>query len=106
MRLNPYYPDWYAHNVGNAYALLGRYAEAITANRDALTRNPNFLLAHLGLVAIYSTLGRETEARAEVAEVLRINPKWSLEIWKQRQPYKDPAMLERVFAGLRKAGLK
>ena len=57
------------------------------------------------LAAVYSEVGREAEARTAAAEVLRINPKWSLEVWKQRVPYKDPATLERVFAALRKAGL-
>jgi adenylate cyclase len=49
---------------------------------------------------------RPAETRAEAAEVLRINPNWSLEVWKQRIPYKEPATLERVFTALRKAGLK
>jgi hypothetical protein len=44
--------------------------------------------------------------RAEAAEVLRINPKFSLEIHRQRTPIKDPAVLERHIAALRKAGLK
>jgi len=106
MRLNTYYPDWYASNLGDAYSLLGRYEEALTAYRDALIRNPNLLLAHLGLASIYSELGREEEAWAEAAEVLRISPTFSLEVWKQRSPQKDPAILERQITALRKAGLK
>jgi adenylate cyclase len=61
---------------------------------------------HAGLATIYSELGREEEARAEAAEVLRINPKYSLEVWRQRFLYKDPAVLECMLAALRKAGLK
>jgi adenylate cyclase len=106
MRLNPYYPDWYAFNLGNAYRLMGRTEEAITAHRDALIRNPNLLLAHLGLAGIYSELGREEEARAEAAEVLRISPTFSLEGWRQFSPQKDLAILERQLDTLRKAGLK
>ena len=45
-------------------------------------------------------------AKAAAAEVLRINPKFSLEVYKQRVPLKDLAMLERSLAALRKAGLK
>ena len=69
-------------------------------------RYPNFLGAHLNLAAVYSELGKEADARAEAAEVLRLNPKFSLEVHKQRVPIKDPAMLERHIAALRKAGLK
>jgi hypothetical protein len=60
---------------------------------------------HLILAAVYSDLGKDAEARAEAAEVLRLNPNFSLEIHKQRTPIKDPAVLERHLAALRKAGL-
>ena len=62
--------------------------------------------AHRGLAVIYSELGREAEAQAATAEILRISPNFSLEGYKQRLPYKDPAVLERQIAALRKAGLK
>jgi len=71
-----------------------------------VSRYPNWLPGHLMLAAVYSELGKEAEARAEAAEVLRINPKFSLEIHKQRVPIKDPAVLERHIAALRKSGLK
>ena len=106
MRLNPHYPASYLFLLGTEYRLMGRYEEAIAVLKKAITRNPDLLPAHINLAVVYSELGREEEARAESAEVLRINPKWSLEIWKQRQPYKDPAMLERVFTALYKVGLK
>ena len=67
---------------------------------------PNILNHHLPLAAVYSELGQEAEARAEAAEVLRLNPQFSLEVHKQRTPIKDPAVLERHLAALRKAGLK
>jgi adenylate cyclase len=92
--------------LGHTYYLTGRPEEAIAALKRCLIGTPADLDAHLFLAAVYSELGREAEAQAEAAEVLRINPKWSLEVWKQRVPYKDPAMLERVFAALRKAGLR
>jgi len=48
----------------------------------------------------------EKEAQAEVAEVLRLSPNFSLEGVGQRTPIKDPVVLERFLAALRKAGLK
>jgi len=92
--------------IKNADLLTGQYEEAIAAYQRALSRNPNFLPAHFGLAVIYSEMGREEEARAEVAEILRINPNYSLEVARQRVPYKDPAVLERTLANLRRAGLK
>ncbi len=106
MRLNPHYPPFYSFQLGEAYRYTGRYEEAIAAYKKALTHIPDLLPAHLGLATIYSELGRAEEARAEVAEVLRITPKYSLERLRQMSPYKDPAVLERMLAALRKAGLK
>jgi hypothetical protein len=66
----------------------------------------HLLYAYLTLAAVYSELGREAEARAEAAEILRLTPNFSLEVHKERVPIKDPAMLERYLAALRKVGLK
>ncbi|MBI3801724.1 MAG: tetratricopeptide repeat protein [Deltaproteobacteria bacterium] len=98
--------DEYFASVGEAYNLAGRPEEAIGPFKRYLTRYPNILGPHLTLAAVYSELGREVEARAEAAEVLRINSQFSLEVLRQRAPIKDPAMLERYLAALRKAGLK
>ena len=106
LRLKPVVADEHLASVGTAYALAGRYEEAIAPLQRYLSRYPNILGAHLTLAAVYSELGQDAEARAEAAEVLRLNPKFSLEVHKQRMPIKDPAMLERHIAALRKAGLK
>jgi TolB-like protein/class 3 adenylate cyclase/Tfp pilus assembly protein PilF len=106
MRLNPRYPPFYLRIVGTAYYLSGRYEEAVEAYKRVLTRNPNWLLTHVNLALLYSELGREQEARAEVAEVLRLSPNFSLEGVRRTWPYKDPAVTERMLAALRKAGLK
>jgi len=106
MRLNPRYPPFYDGFLGGAYRLAGRYEDAIRAEKKALARAPDFLLAHLLLAATYSELGREEEARAAAAEVLRLNPNFSLEVWRQRSLQRDPARQEQLLAALRKAGLK
>jgi len=106
LRLKPNVADYHFINIGAAYDLVGRPEEAIAPLKQYLSHYPNILGAHLTLAAVYSELGREAEARAEAAEVLRINPQFSLEVHKQRVPIKDPAVLERQLAALRKAGLK
>jgi TolB-like protein/class 3 adenylate cyclase/Flp pilus assembly protein TadD len=106
LRHKPVIADQHLNNAGIAYYLAGRTEEAIAPLKQYLARYPNILGAHLTLAAVYSELGKEEEARAEAMEVLRLNPKFSLEVHKERTPIKDPALLERHIAALRKAGLK
>ncbi|HEX9867615.1 MAG TPA: tetratricopeptide repeat protein, partial [Candidatus Tectomicrobia bacterium] len=106
LRLKPAVPDGHLDSVGGVYAGAGHYEEARPLLQRFLSRNPNFLPSHLILAVVYSELGQAAEARAEAAEVLRLNPNFSLEVHRQRAPIKDPAVLERHIATLRKAGLK
>lgn len=106
IRLNPRYPAQYLVTLGWAYTLTRQYEEAIAILKRAITRNPNHLAAYVFLAVVYSESSREEEARAAAAEILRISPHFSLEGYQQRVHYKDPAILERFFAALRKAGLK
>jgi len=93
-------------DLGKAYRFLGQPEKAIAALKGALTRNPNFLPARLQLAGIYSELDQQEEAQAEVTEILRLSPNFSLEAHRLSVPYKDPAVLERYVDSLRKAGLK
>jgi tetratricopeptide (TPR) repeat protein len=106
LRLKDEFADDHLASVGTAYAVAGRYAEAVAPLQRSLSRYPNILRIHLMLAAVYSELGQAAEARAEAVEVLRLNPHFSLEVHRQRMPIKDPAVLERHLAALRKAGLK
>ncbi|MBI3797536.1 MAG: tetratricopeptide repeat protein [Deltaproteobacteria bacterium] len=106
LRRKPYVADLHLKSVGAAYDLAGKPEEAIAPLKQYISRYPNILDAHLTMTAVYSELGKTAEAQAEAAEVLRLNPQFSLEIHKQRTPIKDSAVLERHIAALRKAGLK
>jgi adenylate cyclase len=106
LRLQPELPDSHLADVGSAYAAAGRYEEAVTSLQRYLNRYPNILSAHLMLAGVYSELGQVAEARTEAAEVLRLNPQFSLAVHQQRVPIKDPAVLERHLAALREAGLQ
>jgi adenylate cyclase len=106
IRFNPHCKAEYYWNLGFAYLLAGRYEEAISAYKKALQRSPNSNIPHVWLAITYSMMGREKEARAEAAEVLRINPKWSIEAFKKIVVYKDQSVTDTYCDALRKAGLK
>jgi TolB-like protein len=106
IRLNPIPPNIYLYSLGISYTLMGQYNEAITWCEKAVRREPNSLFARLFLAAAYSRAGRNEEARIEGAEVLRINPKFSLEKFAKSVTYKNQEDVERTVIALRKAGLK
>ena len=79
IRLNPFGPSGLYRDFGDALRNTGRFEEAVSAYKKSIQIAPDNILTHLGLAATYSMMGREKEARAEAAEVLRINPKFSLD---------------------------
>jgi adenylate cyclase len=105
MRLDPHYPPTYLLFLGYGYYAMGQYEEAVAPLKRSVTRDPDFLSPHRTLAVIFSELGRKEEARAEVAEMLRISPGVSLEGERERLAFKDQAVSERYLEGLRKAGL-
>jgi adenylate cyclase len=106
IRLNPFGPAWYFFNLGNALRDAARFEEAVSAHKKALQRSPDSLLTHVFLTATYSMMGREREARAEAAEVLRIDPKFSVDYFAKKLMYKDQRVTTNLIDALRKAGLK
>ena len=75
--------------------------------KEVTQREPDYLPAHLGLAATYMLAGNEPEARAEVAEVLRINLNFSLERFADSTPTKNRTdLMDNWIKPLRKAGLK
>jgi adenylate cyclase len=106
LRLNPYPPSWWIRQLGQSYFFAGRYEEAIAAHKKSLILSPNDLLTHIALTTSYSWAGRHGEALAQAAEIVRINPKFSVEERAKFLPCKNQADLDRYLDGLRKAGLK
>jgi adenylate cyclase len=110
MRLSPCYPAFYLSPLARSHAFRGRYEEAIATSNQLYDRGrigdypEEWALIHLA--GLYVAVGRKDEARDLVAEALKINPSLSLEFFKQTQPFKNPAHMQRELAALKKAGLK
>ncbi len=92
--------------LGTALRMTGRFDQAVSAFKKANQLEPNDIFNHVQLAATYSMMGREKEAHAEAAEVLRIDPKFSVDSSAQRSPYRDQSETDKVINALRKAGLK
>ena len=105
LRLNPFVPRYYPH-FGIACRETGRYEEGIAALKKSLQLAPNNILVNIVLVSLYMYSGREDEARAAVAEIQRIDPKFSLEKFAKGSPWKEGPKKDRFIDSLRNAGLK
>jgi adenylate cyclase len=107
VRLDPIPKALYFRGLTGSYSFLGRHEEAISAGRNAVQADPSDPLTHLNLAAAYNIAGREKKARAEAAEVVRIDPTFSLGNYeKQFNAYRNPEDKELHIGALRKAGLK
>jgi adenylate cyclase len=105
IRLNPLPPALYFVQLAVSYRDSGQYEKAIEASKKALQREPNTQFAYIHMAISYIRLGQEKEARAAAAEILRINPKFSLERYAKILPFPQP-VADLVIEDLRKAGLK
>jgi adenylate cyclase len=106
IRIDPFYPPYTIVLLGLTYYMLKRYAEALPPLRECISRAPNMRAAHVFLAATYAQLGQLEEARSEAAEVLRIEPTYTIDGTERRLfSFKFPKDAEHYFDGLRKAGL-
>ncbi len=106
--------------LGLSLQHLGRYEEAIAAYQEVIRRmrdvggGVTLRSAQLLLAGCFGMLNRDREARAALDEYLKLWPKTegecSLEIVRNRMAkqnfYQNPAHLEQLVEGVRRAGLK
>jgi tetratricopeptide (TPR) repeat protein len=110
MRLHgPYFPANLLQFLAAAYSMAGHYEKAISTYKkyfDRCKAESCLKIWHLGLAVTYIWIGQEEEARNHAAEVLMIDPKFSLEDYAKLFRFKNQADTDRVIDVLRKAGLK
>ncbi len=105
-RLDPFSPAVAHGFIGFAHYMLKQYEAALAPLRDCVRRAPNFRGGHFWLAATSAQLGMTENARAEAAEVLRIDPGYTIN--RSAKPlamFKKPSDTEHWMDGLRKAGL-
>jgi len=106
VRLDPFHPPWTTFMMGAAHFMLERYGRALGILRDYASRVPRAAFGHVWLAATYAQLGQRDEARAEVAEVLRLRPGYTISGGVQvLARFKHTKDEKHFFDALRKAGL-
>lgn len=89
-------------NLGLAYLLGDRYADAVRLLEPQRVRYPAYALLDFPLAAAYAELGRAADAQAAVEQAKLKNPHFDLASFGSR--FQDPALQRRIEQSLRKAG--
>jgi TolB-like protein/class 3 adenylate cyclase/predicted Zn-dependent protease len=104
---DPATPVWYLYK-GAAYLHLQDDEKAIEWMEKSKQLNPRAGLTRLFLASALALAGRDADAQTEMHEFLRLNPGFTLSLFKARDPSSNALFLaqrQRIYEGARKAGL-
>ncbi|MFI5014228.1 MAG: adenylate/guanylate cyclase domain-containing protein [Hyphomicrobiales bacterium] len=102
MRLNPYHPERFWNHLGRALYCAEKYTEA--AEAFARITRPDHT-HHAFLAATFARMGNAGAAAAHAAEVVKLEPAFSVSAYLATQHYKHEVDRRRHEAGLLEAGL-
>ena len=105
MRLNPHHHGWYDMHLGRGQFALGAFAQARRTLANVPKAKPEYPVVRVNLAATLAVMGRQDEARAEVAKLLELNAGYSLGNVAKSLPYKDHVIRDRFLNALRLAEL-
>jgi adenylate cyclase len=103
--LNPIPSPRALSHLGIAYRKARQYEEAVAVCRKLIQIKPDYIYPHITLAATFAEIDKLEEAKVEVKEVLRINPKYTVKLVPRSFPWKDQTELDRLADSLREAGL-
>jgi adenylate cyclase len=106
LRVDPFALPMARGFLGLAYLMLRNYSEALGPLREFVSQSPNHRHGRIWLTAAYAHLGQLGEARAQAAQILRLDPHFvAAGAFRKMTTFWLPEDVEHVIRGLRKAGL-
>jgi len=106
MRLNPRYPFWYIRNRGLISYMEGKYKPAIADLEESVEQNPTTFIGRWWLAAAYAQAGRQEDADWQVEEIRVLREEFTIQQILDLSIIHFPPYVERLTAGLRKAGAR
>jgi adenylate cyclase len=105
MKIDPFHPTWFHFAIADYHFDQGEYDQALAAAKEIDFRG--FAPAQMIVPAIYAELGRQSEARSAVEELLTLYPRSNTEtVVAELRKFNYPEDSIRLWvAALRKAGL-
>ena len=88
-----------------ASVLAGRYVQAVEFGEEARRHFGGWGPTHRFLAAAYAQLGQNDDAKKALASLLKLEPKVTVSHLQSFLPYRNQEQAERLWDGLRKAGM-
>ncbi len=111
MRLSPVYPAWVPSYLSDSYVLSGDLDQALQSLETHMARPPSSYspyweaFARSRLAVVYEAMGREQEARDQVARAVEVFPRASISWFRSTRPYRDPTTLDEWAETWRRLGM-
>lgn len=105
MRRSPHPPALYHLILGRALYFIEQFEKALHALQRAVELNPGYLPSHVFLAATYGKLGNRGDAEWQKAQILGLDPDFSIQRWMARELVSESAYRDDLIDGLRKAGM-
>jgi TolB-like protein/Flp pilus assembly protein TadD len=102
VQLDPKLPGGDLFNLGTAYFLAGRGADAVRVFERTVARNDSTVFIHAMLAAVHADAGRKDESERAAAEVRQRNPFFDLTDFGSL--LRNPAHRQKIVSALQKAG--
>ena len=96
---------WFNTGAGIASLLMGRYEEAVAFCEEARRSHGKWGPTFRILTAAYAHLGRPAKAAQALTRYRELEPSASITHLRRQLPYRNAEQAERLWEGLRKAGL-
>lgn len=105
MRLDPLHPPNYTYYLGKGHFFAGRLDDSYPMIKAASAQLPTDRPSKVLLAAVTVLTNRPDEARAAVAQLLRIDPKFTITNWMTFMRVSHEPSARQLVAALKQAGL-
>ena len=105
IRLSPVFPPWFMEILSGAYRECGQSDLAVTAAQESLRLAAKSVNGRVILATALVRGGWTDDARRIARQLTAIDPGFSVAGYAARQPFRDPAVIERIAGDLKTAGL-
>lgn len=100
--------DWlrfqFVHTLWVCQYNMREYTAAADTAMKLVALKPDYMYGHWGVAISCAQLGQTARAQSAFRQVLRLKPDFDRAFVESVAPFKDPADLEHLIDGLRKAG--